>query len=69
MLDSKPKILTEQQLAERWELSPKTLQAWRHQGKALPFFKIGRNVRYSLEAVEAFEQSSLRKSTSQTSAA
>lgn len=56
-------LLTEAQLAERWCLSVKTLQAARLKGNLIDFVKIGRAVRYRLVDVEAFEISQRRRST------
>ena len=43
--------LTEAQLAERWQISVRTLQAARVKGSGVPFVRIGRSVRYRLEDV------------------
>jgi len=58
--------LTETQLAERWQISARTLQAARVKGGGVPFVRIGRAVRYRLEDVLVYEQSRLRTNTSQT---
>lgn len=50
-----PPLLTESDLAARWRVSPKTLQAARSQGRLVRFLKIGRAVRYRLADVVAFE--------------
>lgn len=57
-------LLTEEQLAARWALSVKTLQAARLKGSLVDFVKIGRSVRYRLTDVEAYENAQLRRSTS-----
>jgi hypothetical protein len=49
-------LLTEAQLAERWQVSIKKLQADRWKGTGLKFVKIGRLVRYRLPDVLAFEE-------------
>jgi hypothetical protein len=58
-------LLTETQLAERWQLSPKTLQNARVAGTGVAFVKIGHAVRYRLSDVLAYEQSHVRGSTSE----
>ena len=59
--------LTERQLADRWQISTRTLQAARVKGSGVPFVRIGRAVRYRLEDVLAYEQGRLRTSTSENS--
>ncbi|WP_421696523.1 hypothetical protein [Aestuariivirga sp.] len=49
-------FLTESQLAERWQVSVKKLQADRGNRCGVPFVKIGRSVRYRLAEVLAFEE-------------
>jgi len=51
--------LTERQLAARWQLSVKTLQAQRWKGVHCPYLKVGRLVRYRLVDVLHFEQANL----------
>ncbi len=53
-------MLTQKQLAERWSLSARTLEAWRWQGIGPHFIKIGRRVLYRLQDIEAFENAGLR---------
>ena len=48
-------FLSEAELAERWRLSPRTLQRWRRQRKGPAFFHIGRRVLYLLRDVAEFE--------------
>jgi hypothetical protein len=57
-------FLTETQLATRHQRSVKTLRNARVSGVYIPFVKIGRNVRYRLSDVLAFEQAALKRSTS-----
>lgn len=59
--------LDEKELAQRWNLSVKTLQGKRQRGEPPRFFKIGRAVRYQLTDIIALEQENIRSSTSQTS--
>jgi Helix-turn-helix domain len=57
--------LNEKQLAERWGVSVRTLQAARVKGNGVPFIRIGRAVRYRIEDVLAYEQARLRTNTSE----
>jgi hypothetical protein len=57
--------LTEKQLAERWQVSVRTLQAVRVKGSGVPFVRIGRAVRYSMDDVLAYEEAQRRTSTSE----
>lgn len=52
-------LLTEGQLAARWQISLKKLQADRWRGNGVPFVKIGRLVRYRLADVQAYESARL----------
>lgn len=56
--------LTVQDLTKRWEVTPKTLQNWRWNGKGPEYFKVGRTIKYRLEDIESFETAKLRSSTS-----
>jgi len=57
-------FLTDEELAARWQVSPKTLRNARVAGRLLGFVKIGRSVRYRLSEVIAFEeQNSVRSTT------
>jgi predicted site-specific integrase-resolvase len=47
--------LTENQLAERWGLSIKTLQDWRRKGTGASYLKLGKAIRYPHEIVEKYE--------------
>ena len=55
--------LNQTQLAELWDLSPRTLEQWRWQGKGPRYLKIGGRVVYRLTDVEAFEAASLHANT------
>ena len=57
--------LTQRDLANRWHVSEACLERWRSQGKGPVFVRLPGRVLYRLEDVEAFEQESLRASTSQ----
>lgn len=56
--------LTEVELALRWDLSPKTLQRWRTDGRGPHFLKFSKCVRYPIEEIMIFENQSMRDSTS-----
>ena len=53
--------LTENQLAERWGLSIKTLQEWRRKGTGVSYLKLGKAIRYPHEIVEKFEAQHMSK--------
>lgn len=46
---------TEEQVAQRWSLSRKTLQAWRLNGGGPKFVKMGKSVRYFSADLALFE--------------
>jgi len=47
--------LTQEELAKRWRISPRTLERWRWLRLGPQYLKIGGRVVYSLEDVESFE--------------
>ncbi|MFO1158468.1 MAG: DNA-binding protein [Reyranellaceae bacterium] len=47
--------LTQDELAKRWRISPRTLERWRWLRLGPQYLKIGGRVVYSLEDVENFE--------------
>ncbi len=53
----------QRRLADRWLLSPRTLEQWRWQGKGPRYLKIGGRVVYRLSDIEAFEAASLHANT------
>ena len=55
--------LNQVELADRWGLSPRTLENWRWRGEGPPFVKIGRKVVYRLVDVEGYEHEQLRTKT------
>jgi predicted site-specific integrase-resolvase len=61
--DSVIRHLTQGQLAERWNISPRTLERWRWLGEGPRFLKLGGRVIYRLEDVEVYEANQLRDST------
>jgi hypothetical protein len=56
--------LTEQELAQRWNMSPRSLQQWRLRGQGPKYLKLGSAIRYPLDWVEAFEAANARSNTS-----
>lgn len=59
------KHLNQRHLADRWDVSEATLERWRTEGIGPVFLKLQGRVLYRVEDVEAFESTSLRKSTSE----
>ena len=55
--------LSQTDLANRWRMSPRTLERWRFTGEGPRFMKIGGRVVYRLEDIEAFETLQLRHVT------
>ena len=51
-------------LADRWNISERTLERWRWLGEGPAYLKIGGRVVYRLEDVEAYETENLGGSTS-----
>lgn len=58
------KHLNQIDLADRWNISERTLERWRWLGEGPAYLKIGGRVVYRLEDVEAYEAENLRASTS-----
>ncbi|HIJ43354.1 MAG: helix-turn-helix domain-containing protein [Rhodospirillales bacterium] len=56
--------LNQIELAERWNISKRTLERWRWIGEGPAYLKIGGRVVYRLEDIEAYEAENLRASTS-----
>ena len=50
-------------LAERWLISPRTLEQWRWQGRGPRYLKIGGRVVYRLSDIEAFESARVHANT------
>ena len=59
------RVLTENELAQRWGVSPKTLQRWRSEGRGPRYLKLSKRVSYPLEAILDFEYSALHESTAE----
>ena len=62
------RVLNENELAQRWGLSPKTLQRWRREGRGPRYLKLSKRVSYPLESVIEFERGALHDSTSERAA-
>lgn len=54
---------TQKELAERWRLSPRTLEQWRWRGVGPRYLKLGARVLYPLEMVEAYEAGQVHANT------
>ena len=61
------KLLTAQQLAERWEnkVQLRTIERWRSTGQGPKFMRLGGKVLYPIAEVEAFEDRSTVGSVSE----
>ena len=59
----KPRFLNQRDLADRWQVSQKSLERWRYEGKSPIFTKINGKVLYAMEDIEDFEQVSRRRNT------
>jgi len=57
------RCMTQTELAERWRISEATLERWRTEANGPLFLKLGNQVRYRVQDVEAFEEVALRGST------
>jgi predicted site-specific integrase-resolvase len=53
--------LTPHELAERWQVSERTLNRWRDLGTGPAWLKLNGRIRYRLEDVDAFERLRLRR--------
>ena len=49
-------FLNQARLADRWHISPRTLERWRWKGEGPAFVKIGGRVVYRLDDIRAFEE-------------
>lgn len=59
--------INQRELAERWRISPRTLERWRWTGEGPRFVKLGGRVVYRLADISDFEQAMIRSSTSSLS--
>ena len=51
-----PTYLNQQELADRWRVSPRTLERWRWKKVGPSFHKLSGKVTYSLDDIEAHER-------------
>ena len=49
-------FLNQNELAERWGMSPRTLENWRSHGKGPSYVKLGGQVRYKFEEIKKLEE-------------
>ncbi len=59
----KEEHLDSKQLARRWNMSHRTLDRWRWQGKGPRFIKIGGRVVYRIKDIEEYENARLHSNT------
>ena len=55
---------SQEYLARRWAISPRTLERWRWLGQGPRYLKLGGRCVYRLEDVESYEKAQLRARTS-----
>lgn len=55
--------LNQNELAERWAMSPRTLERWRWLGQGPRYLKLGGRVVYRLDDVETYEAAHLHANT------
>lgn len=55
--------LNQSQLAERWNVSPRTLERWRWLGQGPVYLKLGGRVSYRLDDIEEYEAKRLHANT------
>jgi hypothetical protein len=61
---SQSSLVTPEELAARWLITPGTLARWRRNGKGPEFSKTDSGISYKLEDIEAYEKSRTYHSTS-----
>lgn len=55
--------INENGLAERWGVSPKTIQRWRSEGRGPRYLKLSKRVTYLMEEILAYEMASMHSAT------
>ena len=55
--------INEMELAQRWGISPKTLQRWRSEGRGPKYLKLSKRVTYPLDEILDFEHRALHEAT------
>ncbi len=63
-----PRFLDTTALARRWDVSPRTVEGWRHRGIGPPWRKFGGHIRYFMGDILAFESESLITSSRSSNA-
>lgn len=58
-------VMSENELAQHWGVSPKTLQRWRSEGRGPRYLKLSKRVVYPLVEIRTFESNALYASTSE----
>lgn len=53
--------LSQKELARRWKISPRTLEAWRWRRIGPDYIRVVGRILYRIEDVEAFERSNVTK--------
>jgi predicted DNA-binding transcriptional regulator AlpA len=53
------RCISQNELAQRWQISEATLERWRSQRKGPQFLRLGGQVHYRLVDVESYERESL----------
>jgi hypothetical protein len=61
--DTFVRYLRPNELADRWQISPRTLERWRWLGEGPRFLKVSGKVLYRLEDIEAYEAAHVRSRT------
>ena len=59
------KLLTPEDLADRWNLTETTLSQWRWNGCGPRYIKMGKGIRYRLSEIERFEDQKTCQDTSE----
>jgi hypothetical protein len=54
--------MKQRDLALRWQISPKTLEAWRSRRRGPPYLRIAGRILYRLEDIEGWEAEQVRRS-------
>lgn len=49
-------LLTQEEVAKRWNISMRTLERWRWMKEGPKYIKIGGHVRYRISEIEKYEQ-------------
>jgi hypothetical protein len=60
--------LSQLDLTQRWQLSSRTLERWRHLGRGPAYLKLGRGVMYRLQDIEAYETAHRRDGSERAAA-